>query len=186
MARTSVIKGTRWAVSIGGFKDVSVGDVNSFLDHLDKIVSPFFFQVFDACMVGGYGHLFYAVVNAVKAHEAGIAISRNLEIEVLLYASCQDQISKAFSIMGVKPESEKIALVVLADRIEKAKDAFDRASIFIGVEDDSVLDVDEKKLRELISAFSVSERALKAVGGPREEALTMLLIERGALLTLRR
>ncbi|MGD2201206.1 MAG: KEOPS complex subunit Cgi121 [Candidatus Bathyarchaeota archaeon] len=183
--KTSAVKGTGWTVTIGGFRGVSIEDVDGFLDRLGEAVSPAVFQVFDASKVAGWGHLYYSVVNAVEAHRAGTAISRSLEIEVLLYASCQDQISQALDLMGVRPETEEVALVVLSEDNSGAEEAFKRGARILGEGDDSALEVTGDKLERLLGVFGISARALGAVGGPREEALTKLLIERGALLPLR-
>lgn len=186
MVHTVGIKGSNWSVSIGGFRDIYVDDVEDLLSRVRGSVSPNLFQLFDADKVAGWRHLFFAAVNAVKAFEAGTAISRSLPIEVLLYASCQDQISQAFNIIGLSEASERAALIVLAETPEAAEQAFKQASEILGTIDDSVLQVDIKKFEEIRRAFSVSALELEAVGGPREEALTLLLVERGALLPLQR
>ena len=81
------IKGSRWNVVIGGFREVDVSDVDELLRRLGEAVSPHVFQVFDADRVAGWEHLFFSAVNAVKAFQAGAAVSKSLAVEVLLYAS---------------------------------------------------------------------------------------------------
>jgi tRNA threonylcarbamoyladenosine modification (KEOPS) complex Cgi121 subunit len=127
-----------------------------------------------------------AAVNAVGAFESGTTISRGLGIEVLLYASCQDQISRALDVVGVGPGTEKLALIILRDGPGEAEAAFERAADILGEADDSVLGLDEAKFREIAEVFGVSENALETVGGERDKALTSLLVEKGALLPLRR
>ena len=186
MSRTAGVKGSDWAVAIGGFRGASIGDIDGFLERMGEAVAPALFQVFDADRIAGWEHLFFAAVNAVKAHEAGAAISRSLAIEVLLYASCQDQISRALDVVGVTPSTERVALVVLADGEEVAEGALGRASVALGGGDDSVLGLDEEKFVRIKEAFGVSDSELEAVGGSELDALTRLLVERGALLALRR
>jgi tRNA threonylcarbamoyladenosine modification (KEOPS) complex Cgi121 subunit len=186
MVRTAGVKGSDWAVSIGGFRDASIGDIDGFLERMGEAVAPALFQVFDADRVAGWEHLFFAAVNAVKAHEAGAAISRSLAIEVLLYVSCQDQISRALDIVGVTPSTERVALLVLADGMEAAEKAFGRASVALGRDDDSVLGLDAEKCVRIKETFGVSDSEIEAVGGSELDALTWLLVERGALLPLRR
>ncbi len=186
MVRTEGIKGSDWAVSIGGFRDTSIGDIDGFLERMGEAVAPALFQVFDADRVAGWEHLFFAAVNAVKAYEAGTAISRSLAIEVLLYVSCQDQISRALDLVGVTPSTERVALLVLADGKEAAEKAFGRASVALGIEDDSVLGLDAEKCVRIKETFGVSDSELEAVGGSELDALMRLLVERGALLPLRR
>ena len=78
-----------------------------------------------------------------------------------------------------------VALVFAENRLE-AEGAFTGISSVIGVPDDSVLDVSGEKWDELKSVFGVSDKELGAVRGPAEEALMKLIVERGALLPLRR
>ena len=186
MVRTSTIKGSDKAVSIGGFRGVKVNDVDELLSSLSGATSPAVFQIFDAARIAGWRHLYMAAVNAVGAFESGSPISRGLGIEVLLYASCQDQISRALDVVGVGPGTEKLALVVLRDGPSEAEAAFGKAADILGEADDSVLGLDETKFREVAKVFGVSENEFEAVGGERNKALTSLLVEKGALLPLRR
>ena len=186
MVRTSTIKGSNKAVSIGGFRDVTVNDVDELLSSLSKATSPAVFQIFDSTRIAGWRHLYMAAVGAVGAFESGSRISRGLGIEVLLYVSCQDQISRALDVVGVGPDTEKLALVVLRDGPGEAEVTFERAVDILGEADDSVLEIDETKLLEITKVFGISENELEAVGGNHDNALISLLVEKGALLPLRR
>ena len=186
MVHTAGIKGSNWFVSIGGFREVPISDVDDLLTRVREAASPALFQLFDADRVAGWRHLLFAAVNAVKAFEGGTAVSRSLEMEALLYASCQDQISRAFEVIGVSPATERVALLVLAKSHEDMKKSFDRISRVLGVADDSVLQVDEGKFEDVKGVYEVSGAELEVVGGPREEALTWLVVERGALIRVRR
>lgn len=183
---TARIKGSDWAVSIGGFRDVKIGDVDSLLRSLEAEVSPNIFQLFDADRVGGWKHLYFAAVNAVRAFEARATVSKSLAMEVLLYASCQDQIAEAFKILGISSATERVALLVMAKCASDAEDAFSGASRVFGCEDDSVLRINDEKFEDLKRVYSVSNVELEAVGEMGEEALTLLLVEKGALLSVRR
>ncbi|MBQ03204.1 hypothetical protein CL673_00605 [Candidatus Bathyarchaeota archaeon] len=184
MVKIATIKGSTKAVSIGGFNGVTVNDVDELLRNLKDAIGPAGFQVFNAARIAGWRHLYMAAVNAVGAIEAGSAISRGLSIEVLLYVSCQDQISKALDLVGIGPDTKQLALIVVGDSLSEA--AFRKAFDILGKADDSVLALDEKKFREITQVFGVLENELKAVGGERYSALTSLLVEKGALLPLRR
>ncbi len=186
MVHTARIKGSDWAVCIGGFREVKVVDVDSILDRFKAEVSGSVFQLFDADRVAGWEHIYFASVNAVKAFETEAAVSKSLAIEVLLYASCQDQITVAFSILGISPNTDRVALLVMGESVSEAEHAFKKASKLIGNEDDSVLLVDNEKFDELKRVYSISDLELEAVAGSREEALARLIIERGALLPVRR
>jgi tRNA threonylcarbamoyladenosine modification (KEOPS) complex Cgi121 subunit len=186
MFRTSVIKGSSFFASIGGFRGVRINDLEAFLSRLGRAAEPAVFQVFDAGMVAGWEHLFFAAVNAVRSFESGSPISRSLSIETLLHASCQDQISRAFEVIGVSEDSERVALLVLAEGPEATELAYERVAGLLGDEDDSVLEVSGEKYASIMEAFGISHAELEAVGGLREEALGRAIVERGALLGLRR
>ncbi len=186
MVHTAEVQGANWFVSIGGFREVYLGDVDSFILRIREALPDVRFQVFDADRVAGWRHLFFVAVNAVGAFEGGRGISRSLEVEALLYASCRDQISRAFEVVGVSERTARVALLVFAESRLEAEGAFTDVSGVIGVPDDSVLEVSREKWDELKSVFGVSDKELGAVRGPAEEALTKLIVERGALLPLRR
>ena len=186
MVHSAGIKGSDWAVCVAGFRGASISDVDNLLERVQDTVSPYLFQLFDAEMVAGWGHLYHAAVNAVKAHQTGQAVSKSLPVEVLLYASCQDQISRAFETMGISPETDRVALIVLAKSVEAAETACEAVTGLLGIRDDSVLDMSDEKFEQLKDAFQVSSRALESVGGQRKEVLSQLIIERGSLLSTRR
>ena len=186
MVHSAGIKGSGWHAAIGGFKGGNWEDVEGLLSLARHEARGTIFQLFDADRVAGWRHLYFAAVNAGLASKKGTSISRSLAIEALLYASCQDQISRAFEVMGLSPKTKRIALLVLAQDPEEALRAFKMISRVLGEEDDSALMIDVGKFGEIMETFGISDMELEAVGGPREEALTRLVVERGALLPLRR
>lgn len=186
MVHSAGIEGSGRHVAVGGFSLTSALDVDGLLSMVGEAVSPCHFQLFDADRIAGWGHLFFAAVNAVKAFDSGRAISKSLAMEVLLYASCHNQISQALETVGLSTETRRPALIVFSETPEDGLRAFGMASDLLGVADDSVLEIHGDKLVSLMGIFGVSEVELQAVGGTREGALTKLLVERGALLSTRR
>ncbi len=186
MVHSAGIKGSGWFVAVGGFKGGNWEDVEDLLSMARDEALGTTFQLFDADRVAGWKHLYFAAVNAVLASEKGTSISRSLAIEALLYASCQDQISRAFEVIGLSQKTKRIALLVLAQDPEEALRAFESISCVLGEEDDTALMIDMGKFVEIKETFGISDLELEAVGGQREEALTRLVVERGALLPLRR
>jgi len=180
------IKSSDWTLYIGGFKEVSIDNVDEIISLIEKASSPYIFQLLDADRVAGWEHLYYAAVNAVRAFETDTAISKSLAIEVLLYASCKDQISQALDFLGVKPSTRRVVLLLMGCEQGEMEDAFRQASELLGDEDDSVLEIDSYKFEELRRLYSISELELEAAGGRSFTALTGLLIERGALLSIRK
>ncbi len=186
MAHRARIRDLGWSLIVGGFRIVQHDDVEDLLRRVGEEATPCTHQLFDGGRVAGWEHLHMAAVNALKAFKAGRAHSRSLAMEVLLYASCDDQISRALGVLGVSSSTRSLALLVMSSEEEEAERCYERASRLLGEEDDSVLLVDDEKLRTLMEVYQVSEEELQAVGGSPAEALTSLIIERGALLAIRR
>ena len=173
-------------VALAGARGVDVRDVGSTLETVRRIAGGSAFQLFDAGMVAGWRHLFHAAVNAVHAIREGSAISNSMEVESILYASCQDQISKAFTLMGLGPQVKNVAILVLSKEPSDAESLAAEIADRLGQPDDGVLDVTPEKYERLKEVFDVSDGALATVGGDPYEALTSLVVEKGALLPLRR
>ncbi|HDI52664.1 MAG TPA: hypothetical protein ENF89_00790 [Candidatus Bathyarchaeota archaeon] len=182
MVHRASVKSSPWHLCIGGFKLKTPRDVESLLREVTRAASPHLAQLFDADRVAGWEHLYLATVNAVRAFQSGYNIARSLSMEVLLYVSCRDQIAEAIRLVGVSPETERAALLVLAEDEGECLKAYGSVSRLLGEEDDSLLEVDEAKLRRLMELHEISEEEVEAVGGQRAEAITLLLVERGALI----
>ena len=182
--RTAVVKDSPWAVSIGGFRARGPLDPKRIVKEATSAVAPQLAQLLDADGVAGYDHLLMAAVNAARSTETGLSVSKSITVEALLYASAQDQITKALGRMGLSSESKRIALMVFANKPKEAEAAYRRVAGVLGEEDDSVLDLDDAKWKRLKKTYGVGDAELEAAGGP--DALGRLIVERGALLSLRR
>jgi tRNA threonylcarbamoyladenosine modification (KEOPS) complex Cgi121 subunit len=180
------IKNSEWYAAIGGIKDFSVKNVMTLISRISEIVSPNLFQLFDADNIAGWKHLFFSAVNSVKAFESGYAISRNLDMELMLCASCQDQISKAIKQVGISPSTKRVALLILTKNHCDLEPTFRKTSKILGQSDDSILNMNEEKLKRLKKIFNVSELELEALQRDKREALTQILIEKGSLIATRR
>ena len=173
-------------VALAGARGVEVADVDAILETVRRLAGASAFQLFDADMVAGWRHLFHAAVNAAHAIRGGSAVSNSVEVESMLYASCQDQISKAFTLMGLGPQVKNVAILVLSKEPSDAERLAAEIAERLGQPDDDVLNVTPEKYERLKEVFDVNDRALAAVGGDPYEALTSLVVEKGALLPLRR
>jgi len=184
--RTAKIKDTNWVITIGGFRINDVYDFQRLITVLTDIVKPSIFQFLDADNIAGWEHLYMSAVNAVNAIDSGDKISKSLPLETLLYASCKDQISKALQIMGIKKDTKNLALIIFADNVIVAEEAFSKIIKKIGNNEDAVLEVDNVKFERLKKLFDISNLELEAAGGKNTNNLVNLIIERGSLLRLKR
>ncbi len=177
-----------WHVIFMGFKNVRISDLNSFLDKIKDIASDCQVQVFDADRIAGLEHLYFSVLNALNSFESGNRISESPAMEIMLYASGQHQIRKAIDMLGVKPESSRLIVVVLAKSREGSMQAASEILESIrGEQDDEVIELTDEKFESLKSIFGVSNEEIEAAfRGSEKKALTSILIERSALLAARK
>ena len=175
-------------VGIAGFREAQITDVPAFIEAIREKIGHNTLQLFNADHVGGWEHLYFAALNALKAFQDRRNLAGRLDVEILLYASGQDQISKAFTLLGLTPQASRLALVTLTESEGEALAAIKRATPLLGVPDDAVLEVNGEKFKRLREVFSISDEELEAVAEPGAEfsALTLLLVERSALLAVHR
>ncbi|MCK5592740.1 hypothetical protein KAI31_01425 [Candidatus Bathyarchaeota archaeon] len=177
-------------VAIAGFKNVKINDVNNFFSQVRKKAKDIHIQLFDAKLIAGWEHLYFAALNALRAFEGKLNISNSLAVEALLYASAQRQISKAVDLLGIKPESLHVAVLVIAETKQGANAALEIVSqLMPGECDDSVLELIDEKVEDIRRLFGISDLELEAKlekKGLEKEALIDLVIEHVALLVTRR
>lgn len=173
---------------IEGFRNVKISDVESFLNLIRTKAGKTYIQALDANMVAGFEHIYFAVLNALKSFKANLNISKNLAVEVMLFASGQDQIKNAIGILGVKPGSQNIVIVIIAESKDDAESALGNIlSVLGGERDDGVIELTEEKIPSLIKAFNISSLELEAfMRGSLRDALKNAIIEKMALLVTQR
>lgn len=173
-------------LAIAGFRDAKIEDVDVFLKTLrKKLRSEIVFQLFDAKLIATGDHLLFAALNALKAFRNGENISRNLSVELLLYASGQRQIRKAMEILGIKSDTGEIAALAMGEDSENVESTLTVIEESAGAKrDDSVLELSEEKIKAIRDVFNISEAEIEAVKGENslQEAIKNLVIERVALL----
>ncbi|MEM2202313.1 MAG: KEOPS complex subunit Cgi121 [Candidatus Bathyarchaeia archaeon] len=177
-------------VAIAGFRDVKITNVEVFLETVRRCLAKNVeAQFFDAGLVATWQHLYFAALNALNAFKNGINISKNLAVEMLLYVSAQRQIRKAVGFIGVKPNCEAVAVLVVGKKAEDVKIALQVISKIVGgYRDDTVMELLQEKIETVRKAFNISDMELGAVmrGNNLEQALVNLVIERVALLATER
>jgi KEOPS complex subunit Cgi121 len=138
-------------------------------------------QVLDATAVCGRVHLESAFLHASRAMERGNNLARTLLIEWVLCAAGVRQVDVAFQRVGVRPGTDRFAVMLIADDDlvpgeEQVAEVLDAAEL---ARNDSVLECDEAALRTL----GVGDAELAAV--PRDR-WPDLALERVAMLELER
>jgi len=173
---------------VEGFRRVKFDNIETFFDQIRSETKGCHVQLFDARLIGGFDHLYFSVLNALKAHDSGTGISRNLAVETLLYVSGQHQIGRAIELMGLKPGLSEVAVLVISDTQQEAVKALDRiADLLRGERCEDVIELTDEKIELIKAAFDLTDLEIEATLRESEkEAVTNLLIERAALLATQR
>lgn len=176
----ATVKDSDWIVAIGGVRDAEFSDIDELLSKIRSISAVFQFQLFNADLISGWQHLYYAAVNAVNSYNSGSSISKSLAVEALLFASCQNQISNAFNMLGIRPGNKNIAILVFGKYKDSLLKILETITGLLGKEDDKVLEVNDIKQSILKKTYGISDLEITSVFN--DDALSWLIIEHGALM----
>jgi len=187
---TKKLEGFNRYIAVAGFRKVKIKDINSFLERIRKKVGKAHVQFFDAKLIASQQHLYFAALNALRAFEKKLNISNSLAVEVLLYASAQRQIRKAVDMLGIKPHSSQVAVLVIAETKQGVNEGLETVSeLMSGERNDYVLELTDEKFEGIKALFGVPDLELEAKlrrEGLEREALVDLVIEHVALLATQR
>jgi tRNA threonylcarbamoyladenosine modification (KEOPS) complex Cgi121 subunit len=129
--------------------------------------------------------LYFAILNALQAFKNKTNISKTIAMETMLYASAQRQIQKAIQRCGIKPETTRMAVVIIGEDSSQIEKVLNSVSAFVGVKPDyKVLEISQDKEKRIKEKFDISEEEIQTIikNEDRKEALANLVIERVALL----
>jgi tRNA threonylcarbamoyladenosine modification (KEOPS) complex Cgi121 subunit len=179
----------KYHLLIEGFDRAVIPEPEKTLEKIRSKYPDIHIQLLRADLIAGKEHIFFAARNAIAGYSSRHRKSKGLAMELLLYISCQRQISKAINLLGVQAMDKKIVFVALAESERPLKDlAADVNSIINGREQDDLLDIcSSEKIANLKEAYEIGSREIEAArlpGEPEEGVLKRLVIERSALLTL--
>ncbi len=146
-------------------------------------------QLFRADRIAGKEHLLFAASEAIRAFRQHRERARTLAVELLLYVSCQRQISKAIQLLGVGPRTNNVVLAAITNDKTNPQDLGRRAASVLNAKaDDTVVEIiSTGKQRELMRAYKVSDTEIEAARQFDEEdgsVIKRLIIERSALLAV--
>jgi tRNA threonylcarbamoyladenosine modification (KEOPS) complex Cgi121 subunit len=164
-------------------------DPKTLIEDARRTCDPVIVQLFDAETVAGKRHLFFGTLNAIKKFIQGRGLSQSLDIEILLCVSAQKQIGEAIRINGIQRLTKKIAVVLVANSVESALNAAQKLeSLIPGAQDQTLLTkMDDKKRDYLIKSYGISSSEFESLPGTSsEEALEWLIVERTAILEVKR
>ena len=185
-----LLEGFSQHLTLAGFRDVRIKNVDKFFQTVKEETGDVCVQFFDASLVAGWEHLRFAALNALSAFKSKINISSSLAMETLLYASAQRQIKEAVKVIGIKPNTSRVAVLVLTENSDQASAVLKAVSKLLGGRrGDSVVDLTDDKMADLKKLFAISNVELEAKkdrSDAERQALADLVIEHMALLVTQR
>ncbi len=177
-----------WQVFFQGFAKCEITSPRRSLERVRSVIPSTHVQLLRADRIAGKEHLISAARNAVRAFSQGQQRAHGLAVELLLYTSCQRQISRAIQILGITNKTREIVLAILRTESIDSSVPESVAEVLRGSLDDSVLEISTKaKSSQLLKAFNVTKIELESSRLPNEgepSVLKRLIIERSALLSL--
>jgi tRNA threonylcarbamoyladenosine modification (KEOPS) complex Cgi121 subunit len=176
-------------VQILGYRLREAVEPKAFIETARNACRPTIVQFLDAEALASENHLFFATLNAIKAFTQGRSIAQSLDVEILLYASAQNQIGEAIRTVGLKPQTSLMAVVLVGEDESATTLAAKKLQILVpGGQDNSVLGfTDLNKVATLNRLYGINTVEVAALSSmDNEEALQWLIVERTALLDARR
>jgi len=145
-------------------------------------------QLFRADRIAGPEHLIFAAGAAIRAFRQHRQRSHTFAVELLLYASCQRQISKAIQLLGFTSSTHEAVLTAVTSNALPPKLEQRMEKTLKARKDDNVIEVaSEDKISELMNVYNISRKSMSSAQLPGEAAtsvLKRLIIERSALLAV--
>lgn len=177
-------------IAIVGLRNAKIANVEEFLENIQREKEPTVeVQFFDAKLIATWQHLYFASLNALTAFKNKENISKSLAMEIMLFASAQRQIRRATGLIGIKPNSTEIAVLIIGEEANAVKSTISLVLKLANAQhDDDVLMLSEEKINLIRRNFEISDVELEAIMTKNnlEKALTDLIIERMAILTTER
>ncbi|MEM1537840.1 MAG: KEOPS complex subunit Cgi121 [Candidatus Nezhaarchaeales archaeon] len=190
MILTARINGKDYIIYVGGLilseKVKDVDNVIGIAREAAKRHQCMAIQLTDAAAIASWRHLFHSALLAIKAFTRGYNVAEALDVEVLLYASGSKQIHDAISKLGIKPGLSKLALTCIGCVDETSiKQAVEEVlNLLKGLEDDSVLEVDERKSDGIKRLFGISDEEVQATLTGDVDPLVKCVLNRVALVDI--
>ncbi|MCW4028620.1 MAG: KEOPS complex subunit Cgi121 [Candidatus Bathyarchaeota archaeon] len=172
-------------LEITGYQNVTFEKADAFLKANRKHPQTAEVQFFDADLIATWEHLYFAVLNALSAFKGKYNISKSAVMETMLYASAQRQIQKAILRCGIKPQTTRLAVVILGAESAEIGALLQAVSGALGSEpDESVLELTAAKVEKICQTYSLTPTEIQTAtkNGDTNRAIIDLVIEQAAVL----
>jgi len=176
-------------VEITGFRNLTIKNTEKFVEKIRKESLPnSWVQFFDPDLVATWEHLYFAVLNAIISFSNARNISKSMPMEAMLYASAQRQIQKAIGLIGIKPASTDVAIVVVGEKPDTIQAVVSRIAEHVASKpDETILEITEEKISLISKVFEINKNELETIVNKNDvqHTLVNLVIERMALMSTR-
>jgi len=172
-------------VEITGYRNIAFEKVEEFLKaNRKQTLKEVDIQFFEADLVATEQHLYFAVLNALRAFKDKTNISKSLAMETMLYASAQRQIQKSINLIGIKPETKNMAITIIGKKPKQIESLLQDLSICVGSQpNQTTLSITNDKKEKILKVFKITNSEIETLTEcDLEEAIVDLIIERVALL----
>lgn len=150
----------------------NINHVNNLIDEIRNFSkrNECIVQILNADLVFGKNHLISAVNHASRAFNTNTNSTNSLEMEILLYASCERQIKIAIQRIGITKGKSNIAFVIINDTKEMQSTTLDSFLKKMRLtRDDKVLDGN----RNTLVNFGLTEKEISTVSKKNYEDLIL-------------
>ena len=145
---------------------VGIGELrNEKMKEKDELISlssaiskePTVVQFLSPKLIAGPTHLLSAAQNAMNAVRGKYVISRSLNVELLVYASAQRQIERAFEKVGVEDGLETVGVLIISESKDSIQECFEELFKKLGRDVEPAFHIDRKRMDQIMTAFEVSD-----------------------------
>lgn len=148
-----------------GIGEASIGEKRTLDTYLKLVKSQskglLAVQLMDSSALLDEVHILSAVQNAVNAWKGNYMISRSLDVEIVLYASGQKQISRALQQVGISEATVSVAVVVLGVDKDTVRSTLLETMKSIGSPITTEFSPSLDKVHRIMESFDISESEIR-------------------------
>lgn len=155
-------------------------------DNKDGILAV---QFLSSQLIAGTSHLMSAAQNALNAYHGEYMISRSLNVEIILYASAQRQISVAFEKFGLADNLERVALVIIGTDPQLVETNLNSIIERVGTPLSTPFAPSDERILHILEYFDIGSPELSALTSKKDiqsryQALTRCVCSRVSLVAV--
>ncbi len=144
-------------------------------------------QLLNGLLVADETHLLSAAQNAINAKQGEYMLSRNLDVEILVFTSAQRQIGRALDALGVFDGLDEIAAVVIGSDTTSVEKAIRDLTDKIGEEVIPSFTATSERIERLKEHYQIGDKEIRAIADSdtiesQLEALSRCIVSRVSLV----